>query len=54
MPLILIIIIVILTEQLTHKTALELAMLILSKIWAAIEWFILFLLKMNEPPGSKS
>lgn len=54
MPIIIILSVIILAEKLTGKTALELATFILKKVWAVIEWVILFLLKMNEPRGKKT
>lgn len=53
MPFIIILAIIILAEKLTGKTAIELVTFILQKVWAIIEWIILFLLKMDEPRGGK-
>lgn len=54
MPAILLLAIVILVERITHKQLLELVTPILRKVWSAVEWVFLFLLRMNEPPGSKT
>lgn len=54
MPIIVLVAIIILAEKITQKNALDLSMLVLKKIWSLFEGFILFLLRMNEPPGSKS
>lgn len=52
--LLLTVLVLIIVEHFTHKTILEIAKPIISKVWGVIEWFIAFLFRMNEPFGKKS
>jgi hypothetical protein len=54
MPIIILIVLFIIAEKVTGKSTTDLITLIIQKIWAVIEWVILFLTNMNEPPGGKS
>jgi hypothetical protein len=54
MSLLIILAIIIIAERITHYTTLELVTWILKKLWAVIEWIILFLTGMLEPKGDKS
>ena len=54
MQILLLVAIIIIAERFTHFTTLELVTWILKKLWAIIEWIILFLTGMIEPRGEKS
>lgn len=56
MQIILLLAVIILAERLTHKTALELVVIILKKVWLFVRAIFTFLIdfRMFEPRGKKS